>query len=285
MNRKFLVLVLLFVIVALPSCKTKHAVVKGSMKEYDIDFLFNKMKENELQYQTLSLKAEISAKVNRKKSNLNATLRIQRDSMIWISVSPGLGLEAARILITQDSLYFMNRINKEYFTSDFSYITNRFKVDIDYNMLQSLLLGSDFNYYENNTFRTAYDAGSYRLNAAERAKQKKYIRNNDDAQRVLVQSVWLDPDNFKINQIRIRSLFDESRKLEATYTNFAKADEQLLASNVFFDIMAKGNVASKKEEKIDNQRFFIELSFSKIEVDETLSTPFNIPSKYQRINL
>lgn len=286
MNKKHFLLFAVLLI-GLVGCSSKRTIVKEPLKEYGSEFLFNKMKENELHFETISFKTEINAKINRKKSNLNATIRIQRDSMIWISITPGLGLEAARILISQDSLYFMNRINKEYFTSDFSYITNRFKVDIDFNMLQSLLLGCDFSYYENDKFRTGYDAGYYRLNAAERAKQKNYIRNNEDAQRVLVQSVWLDPENFKINQIRIRSLDDETRKLEARYDNFENINNQLFTTNVIFDILAKGNAGSKQEQgdKTENLRFYIELYFSKIAVNEDISMPFTIPNKYQKITI
>lgn len=284
MNR--IVVVVFFIIaIVFSSCKTQQATVKNSIKDIDVDVLFNKMKENELQFQTLSFKAEINAKINRKKSGFGATVRMQRDSMIWISVTPGLGLEAARILITQDSLFFMNRINKEYVCSDFSYISQRFKVDVDFNMLQSLLLGNDFGDYENDQFKTAFDAGSYRLNAAERSKQKKFIRNNDDAQRILVQSVWLDPDNYKINQIRIKNLLDDTRKLEAFYSDFEAADQQLLTTHVVFEIVAKGTVTNKKdnEEKMENQRFLIELNLSKIEVNQSITMPFTIPSKYQKM--
>lgn len=284
MNRKCFFVVFILVLI-FSSCKTQRTVVKAPIKEYGSDYIFNKMKENELRFETISMKAEINAKINRKKSKLSATLRIQRDSMIWVSISPGLGLEAARILITQDSLFFMNRINKEYFSSDFSYIASRFKVDVDFNMLQSLLLGCDFSNYENDKFRAAYDANDYRLIAAERSKQKKYIRNNNDAQRVLVQSVWLDSDNFKINQIRIRSLFDETRKLEVFYGDFENTNNQLFPTNVIFEIVARGNAASKKgnETKTENQKIQIKLDFSKIAVNESVAMPFNIPAKYQKM--
>lgn len=284
MNRK-IVFVLLVLAIALSSCKTERNIAKEPIKEYGSEYLFEKMKENELQYNTISFKADIRTKINRKKSNLNATVRIYRDSLIWVSISPGLGLEAARVLITQDSLFFMNRITKEYMGCTFSYITNRFKVDVDFNMLQSLLLGNDFSAYENNNFKAAYDNGSYRLNMAERAKQKKFIRNNSDAQRVLVQSVWLNTDNFKINQIRIRSLFDETRKLDVFYDDFQKTDSQWLTTHVVFDIVAREKAISKKdgEEKMENQKIKIELNFSKIELNPLLSMPFSVPLKYQRV--
>ena len=49
------------------------------------------------------------------KTSLKGQLRIQSDSLIWLTFSPALGIEAARVLLTNDSVKFINRLNKTYF--------------------------------------------------------------------------------------------------------------------------------------------------------------------------
>lgn len=289
MNKKFIIFTLfLLLIVFLTGCKSKRTILKEPLKEYGTEYLLEKMKENEFKFKTLSLKASINTKINRKKSSLSATLRIHCDSMMWISITPGMGIEAARILITQDSVFFMNRINKEYFVSDFSSFTERVKMDLDFNMLQSLLLGSDFSYYNYDNFKSAFDAGNYRLSTSGRSKLKKYIRNNSDAQRILVQNVWLEPENFKINQIKFRGLYDETIKFEASYDEFENNADQLLTTNVIFNILVKGNSfadANSLKKNSENKKINLKLTFSKIVLNEDVSMPFTIPAKYLKINL
>ena len=73
----------------------------------------------------------------------------RKDSAIWISVTPVLGIEVARLLVTNDSVKMMNRLNSTYFTGNFKLINKLFNADIDYDMFQSFLVGNDFTYYEN----------------------------------------------------------------------------------------------------------------------------------------
>ena len=62
--------------------------------------------------------------VNEKAIPLNANIRMQKDSVIWISATALLGIEAVRLLITPDSFKMINRlISEEYFTLDYNRTT------------------------------------------------------------------------------------------------------------------------------------------------------------------
>ena len=75
--------------------------------------------------------------------NVSATanIRVKKDSIIWISVTPGFGIEAARGLITRDSVSFINRLDKEYSTYSFKELSDKFNFDISYDLLQAVLVG------------------------------------------------------------------------------------------------------------------------------------------------
>ncbi len=86
--------------------------------------------------------------------------------------------------------------------------------NIDYEILQSLILGNDFEYYENASFKAAIDGKNYKLSTTGRSKLKKHVRNNDDNTRILLQTIWLNPNTFKINEIKLKELTKDSKKTQ-----------------------------------------------------------------------
>lgn len=72
-------------------------------------------------YQWITAKMDIEvvssdSTINDQRStiNLTGTLRMRRDSTIWLSASAMLGMESLRTLITQDSVVLLNRLNQTY---------------------------------------------------------------------------------------------------------------------------------------------------------------------------
>src|SRR5689334_18732406 len=53
---------------------------------------------------TLSAKASVQAIIGDQENSFNINLRLYTDSVIWISISPLLGIEVARVLVTRDSV-------------------------------------------------------------------------------------------------------------------------------------------------------------------------------------
>jgi len=74
-------------------------------------------------------------------NNANVNLRIRKDSLIWLSVS-GVGIEAARALITRDSIVVLDRIHREYAIYDYNTLSQRFNFRLTYELLQSLIVGN-----------------------------------------------------------------------------------------------------------------------------------------------
>lgn len=58
-------------------------------------------------------KASLSIKTPEQGGNLSADIRARRNDSLYMTVSPGLGIEAARILVTPDSFFVYDRIKKK----------------------------------------------------------------------------------------------------------------------------------------------------------------------------
>lgn len=258
------------VLIITASCSTSRRAIKGPLKEQGTEYLFNNLKANELNYKFLSAKFSANIKLDKNDSQITGQIRIKRDSIIWISISPLMGIEMARIMITNDSISYVNRIESSYFTGTFDHINKLVNSTLDFDMLQSFLTGNDFSRYENTSFRGGIDERQYTLQTSNRRKLKKFVKTNEDVQ-IPIQHIWLDPETFKIVRIMIRETAANGRKAEAIYTH-EKISEQLVPVNINFEV----ETASRKS--------MMDIQYSKIIIDQELQFPFKIPEKYNRVD-
>lgn len=273
MNKYITKILFLFLIVGLAlsstSCKSKKHVLRTSLKEYGFSYLYARMLENQMEFDYLNAKFNFVYGQDKNKTNLRGQLRIKNDSLIWISITPALGIEAARVLLTNDSVKFINRLNKTYFSGKYELIDSLLNTTIDYSLLQSMLVGNDLTQYDVNKFRSSVDNGMYRMTIRERRKIKRYIRKGEIDTRVLVQQIWLDPETFRIARIDVKEQGEEdNKKLQVYYSDYIEVDGQLFPSKIRIEITALKSV-------------IIDVDFNKAILNKPLSFPFKIPSKYE----
>jgi hypothetical protein len=212
---------------------------------------------------------DIEYRQDRKYHDFKGQIRIVKDSLIWVNFSQDLGIQIARIMITEDSVKFIDRIQQQYLITDYDYINNFLNTNIDFGILQSIILGNDFEYYEKAEFKAAVDGDEYRLSTTGRKKLKKYVRNNDDATRILFQTLWLDPLNFKIKEVKLQELTKDSKKLTASYSDFEQIGERLFPNTTKYLIEADDAIR-------------VEVKYSRINLDKSMNFPFKIPSDYTK---
>jgi outer membrane lipoprotein-sorting protein len=258
-------------IVLISGCKTERTAIKTPIKEEGAGYLFLKLKENELRFTDLSARFSADYKNANQESHLSGQIRIRKDSLIWLSLS-AMGIEGMRILITQDSVRFINRMDKTYFKGDWTDLNRFLQTNIDYDVLQSFLIGHDISFYEEGKFKASIDRGNYKLTATARQKLRKYFRNSDDATKVFIQNIWLDPTTFKIIRADVKEVSKQHIKLDATYHSFEEIGEQLFPREMVYQISAENKI-------------HVDVSFSRINIEKTLKFPFTIPSSYTRFRL
>ncbi|MCF8365845.1 MAG: DUF4292 domain-containing protein [Bacteroidales bacterium] len=249
------------------ACKTSRRAAKAPIKEEGAEYLFSKLKENEFRFKTFDAKFNIEYNQGRKYFDFKGQIRIIKDSLIWINFNQDLGIEIARIMITEDSVKFLDRLKKQYLITDYTYINAFLNSNIDFGILQSIILGNDFDHYEKAKFKASVDGDQYKLFTGERSKLKKYIRNTDDETRVFLQQMRLNPKSFKINEIKLKELTKDSRKLTAGYSDFELLDGQLFPFTLNYLIEAEDAINVK-------------VKYNRITLNENPDFPFKIPSKY-----
>jgi len=261
----------LFLLILLASCSTQRKIIKAPIKEEGADYLFRKLKEHELQYNWFTAKFSAEYANKGQTTSFNGQIRIRKDSVIWLSFSPALGIEVFRMMLTQDSVKFINRMNSTFFVGDYNFVNKYLNTNIDFDLLQSFLTGNDLSFYENEKFRAGIETGSYKLVTANRMKLKKFVRNSQENLRVLIQTILIDPESFKITHAVVKEIREPNNQLEAAYSAFEKVDNQLFPKDMSFNISADNNLS-------------VTVSFNKIIVNTVQLFPFKIPQSYHLVN-
>jgi hypothetical protein len=262
-----LILILLAPLLIFESCSPTRKVMKAPIKEEGAEFLFSKLKEKQLKFNWFSAKFSADYTNKGKENSFSGQIRIRKDSLIWISLTPMLGIEAVRLMISRDSVKMINRLNDTYFLGDYEYVNRFLNANIDYDLLQAFLLGNDLEFYEEGKFRAAVDDGAYKLSTSERRKLKKFVRSSQENLKIFIQNIWLDPVTFKITRTDVKEIRRDNIKLESTYGDFELLEGQLFPRKMNYTIWADNTIRVKAD-------------FSKMTIDIPLQFPFKIPGSY-----
>lgn len=279
----------------LAGCKSKSPLLILPVEAKSKEALVEEMKESEYDFTTLSAKASVDIYNGDKRSTIRASLRMRKDSAIWINFSY-IGFAGARVLITRDSVKMINYRESKYLLSDLDYVNNLLKIDIDFETIQSLLIGNStsFDIDDDEKLRTAIDKNRYflssmkkrqlrrglpekRLDKLERKQEKnpereRYFKKQERKEEKYdeqVYSIWIDVKTSKILKAMIKDFLNE-KELIADYQDFRDDEGQLFPYSAEFRLHAQDTSV-------------IRINYSKITRDKPVDFIFNIPDKYEQM--
>ncbi len=212
------------------------------------------LQKNKVTVSTFSAKIDVKYKDGEgKKNNATAHIRMQSDSVIWVSVTGLLGIEGIRGLITKDSVRLIDKQNKVYTARSIAYLQDIVKLPLDMVSLQDLILG-------NPVLRSS---SILSLNIAD--EKLSLLSIGDFFKNILT----LRADNKTI----ISSEIEETNKEEGR-KSFLGYSEYENKKGINFSTSRYITVKEKNEIEI-------ELEFKQYNFNETLSFPFTVPKNYK----
>lgn len=216
---------------------------------------YKRIMESRIGFTTFSAKIDVDYEdADGKKYNVNAHLRMYKDSVIWISITGPLGIEGLRAYITTDSVKLLDKQNKTYIARSVSYLQDVTELPLDLHSLQDLLLGNPVFFDEN---LVSYSRSDETISILSNGEFFKNLLTIDAAKRTMISSKLDDLGESK------------NRTCYLTYDDYEDK------KGVKFAEKRAINVAEKKT--LD-----IKLHFKQYEFNETLSFPFSIPKNYKR---
>tara|TARA_A100001015_G_scaffold217118_1_gene243915 strand:+ start:11268 stop:12155 length:888 start_codon:yes stop_codon:yes gene_type:complete len=266
MNRIKIVLIILLV---LSSCKAKKQTkfrVSNIPKTNKLIELMNSSKFN-----CNWISAKISGKFINNNQNISfkGNIKIKNDSLIWLSLSPGLGLELGRVLFDQDSIHFMNRFEKKYYKISYESLSSMIEFNINFDEIQSIILGNPIMIFANKKFITEIIEDDFSLSSFNKKQRQKILKNKKKSDTDIFVTK-INPITYRVINEKYQNLF-YNKMLSIEYKDFEKINNNLLAESI--------NLSIESETQIK-----LLISFSKVQINKKLSFPFNIPESYEVIN-
>ena len=273
MNKSNLVLIMFAMSSLLYSCKTKQKITLNNGKcilDYkNANTLTTKLKSNEFRFNKLNAKLSVESLIDSTTNTFSINLRMHKDSVIWMSISK-FGIEGARVLITRDSVKLYTSIpTKRYFKGDFSYISKLLNTDLDFEILQSLLVGNSVAFYdEDEKLKPGTDNCQYTLGTIRKHKLRKVIRGKDLKEPA--QSIYMSTGTFKIARILFYE-FNPERSLDVKFNDYTTIDSTQL-------FPTKINLLFKSD-----KNFSIDIAYIKTDFNAEQTFPFKIPDDYEQV--
>ncbi|MCC6839020.1 MAG: DUF4292 domain-containing protein [Flavobacteriales bacterium] len=238
----------------------------------------------------LSARAEVSLDAGKGNRSFKAHLRVVHDSAIWISVTPALGIEVARALLTHDSLMIMDKLNDQYWRGTHDQAQARFGVRPNLALLQDAFMGLPIGLDSTERYRSSREDSMYTLASKER---RRFIRAAEDimpgdtleggrelrerrlerilrqAERkeMLVYKYWIDPDSLCLQRVLITDLARD-QQADVRYMMRKAVKGYRMPTGIALTLSAPGQTASGG------------LRLERIEINEPLTLPFRIPEKF-----
>ncbi|MEN8124610.1 MAG: DUF4292 domain-containing protein [Bacteroidota bacterium] len=247
-----------FILSLLISCKSSKVTTDENIVNLSSKRIINKHYAQN--YNDKLFKAGLVIKYNGKSDipELKASLRIAKDSVIWMSISK-LGFPVGKLMITPTRVQFYEKINKSYFDGDFSFVSNILGTEFDFDKVQNLFLGE-----------ALINLKVQKFNAT--IQQKKYLLIPKKKNPIFDMLFWIDPINFKIVKEEF-SYVENNQKLKIVYKNYSETDGLLLPNGFTIDA-----IGEKRNTQID-------INYKNVEQVSSLKFPFTIPDNYKKYKL
>jgi hypothetical protein len=276
-RRLFLVFVLALFFTSCLTVKkiqTPNPPPTTSLKKENAYSLMTKLRANNLNYRWISAHFTCDYDNDTSHESFSGVVRLRKDSVIWMTVSVLGVYTAIHAKLDDDSVMYIDHHNEQYFKGNYDYLETLLKEDIDFDLIQSVMVGNSMEFYSDTAKMKAYfDGRDYVLSTVRKRKYKRLLyRNKPLHTRSDAQVIWLDANDFHIKKIRLED-FVTQHTFEATYDDFEKRDSgSTFPMHIHYEINT-----GKKNIKID-------LKYKKVNFTNSESIPFTIPKKYEQIH-
>jgi hypothetical protein len=202
-------------------------------------------------------KARLVYKDDKKEREVKATIRIRKDSVIWMTFSV-VGVQGGKALINKDSITIVSTMDKEYYVFEYGELSRRFNFTINYSVIEAAMLGNLI-----------------------KARQPENEIGKEGEQDLMMQTegtiVIKNLINPVLKKIERVEMIENStnNKLTIEYSNFQPLGAKYFAYNEVVNLNYKTPAGP-----VNN---VITIEYNKAEVgDKELKFPFNIPKRYDR---
>jgi ketosteroid isomerase-like protein len=237
---------------------SQTVVVTDAARRDSIAFIRNTLQAlsaNQVDFTTFSAKVNIDYRdAANKNYDVNAIVRMYKDSAIWISANAILGIEAMRALITKDSVKIINKLDKTYTARSVDYLQEVTSLPLDLRTIQNLIIGNPV-FLDSNV--VSYSRSENIIALSSLGPWFKNLLTLSESDKLLQSSKLDDVD------------MTRSRTADLTYSDYENKKG--------FPFATKRRMLISEKKKLE-----IKLDFKQYDKDGEVNLSFPIPKNYER---
>jgi hypothetical protein len=219
-----------------------------------INRIIEKIYNRRINFNTFSAKIKLDyTDPEGKTKDATVFIRLNRDSVMWVSLTGALGVEGFRVLIKPDSVFVLDKLEKNITRRSTGYLQEITNLPLDFAALQDIIVGNPV-YFSNNIVSYKADASS--VTALSVGDYFKHLLNLDTLNNTIGYS--------KIDDINV----SRNRTCFITYSNYTPAQGTTFSTNREITVTEKTSLNVK-------------LEYKQFAFDEKLTFPFAIPKNYK----
>lgn len=248
-------ILLIALLLTATSCRSKKKLVTIDNSKVNRDVkteVFDAIAQNRFEFDNLSLRGACDYTGSAGEYSFTVNMRMQRDKKVWMSVS-AFFIEAARILITEDSIHIINYLDKSVISRSLDFAAQYTGMKLTVGQIQDVLVGNSVLKHDKNS---------------------EYANNTTDILVTTRINQFLLKEVFHFDYLRPIKVNGEEagtrNKLDMEYNDFTQVNNRLLPQFV--------NLAAVTNTQIINAT----IKYSDISTEPIDGWPFNIPAKYER---
>ncbi len=276
-----------FIFALLSSCKAPKELAVANLKPIGTNKLLKRIEQNAFSYEYLTIRRiNCQFSSSKSKASFAINLKAQRDNKILVSIKK-LNIPVGRVLLTPDSVIYVNYIDHNYFKDDYSFLSDFLNMDIDFETVQSIISNNAFSYRNDprddyKTFYSYIEDGKYVLQSEKNRKVFKMENGNPqkierhlkrlDEEALILQKMYFEPRNFSLTQLDIQDKTN-NRSILMSFDDFTEVGNKAYPGNIEMNFLSK-------EEEIQ-----MKIRMSGFSLEEITSFSIRIPEKYEEIHV
>lgn len=285
-NTFFKTLVFVWVALGMFSCRSAREIYRdANLKPISTNRLLKNLENNAFDYKEMEL-SRISCQYESKEQNISfrGTVKAANNKAILISFNK-LNVPVGKLLLTPDSVQFINYIEKTYFANDYDYLSDLMNLDMDFETVNAILSNNAFSYRDdkrNNDFReftSEVDSGMYVLKSIKDRKLDKVMRRGKDRKserllkkldedQLIVQTMYID-SKYKLRKVILDDQLNRRMGI-ISFSDFMNVNRQSYPGEISLQFISPK----------DNLRMKIKIG--KVTMERNQNFNFKIPDRYER---
>ena len=208
---------------------------------------------NRLSYHTFKGKAKMHMEGPDNSEDFTANIRVRKDSVIWINITALGGISFAKVLVTTDSFFMLNHLQKTVFAIPLSSAAKVLPTKVDFASLQNLILGEPLR---NGVITDAQKKGD---------TISIVVEDSSYLQRIAYTRA---DSNMRTASLRMRRRDGDGPTAMTDYGDYEVVNNRKISTHRVLKLVN------------GNDNYLLEMNFIKSDFDEVIDYPFSIPRNY-----